>query len=229
VSANAPEYLFLDESGDPGTAPGNNPIYLLAGLHVTKAGLDALRVHLACFRYQHQVSKEFKSWGSLLKDQPTTQLKAFVETLATLTADGLVQGTVNWLHKPSYLANQGPYLGRGQSQEFRSFQLRLLLTRHRARGYWSDNLDVVLDRWNMTEERYLNLRQYVKAKIWDLEPRPAHVTVADSDYVEGLQIADMYARFARRVVEGDGSAWHADLVGRLMSLEQVKGGLFSPE
>lgn len=139
----------------------------------------------------------------------------------------MLAGTVNWLHKPSYQANQGPYLVKGQSQEFRSFQLRLLLSRHRSRGYWSDNLDIVLDRWNMTEERYLNLRQYVKEKIWGLEPRPAHVTVADSDYVEGLQVADMYARFARGVIEGDASPWHAELVARLMSLEQVTGGLFS--
>lgn len=228
MPTDAPQYLFLDESGDPGTAPGNNPIYLLAGVHFTKPGLDALRVHLACFRYQHQVAKEFKSWGSLTKDTPTSALKAFAETLVSLTVDGMISGTVNWLHKPSYKANQGPYLGAGESQEFRSFQLRLLLSRHRSRGYWSDNLDVVLDRWNMSEDRYLNLRQYVKEKIWGLEPRPAHVTVADSDYVEGLQVADMYARFARRVVEGEASPWHCELVARLMSLERVTGGLFSP-
>lgn len=227
MPTTAPQYLFLDESGDPGTAPGNNPIYLIAGLHVTKPGLEALRLHLSCFRYQHQVSKEFKSWGSLLKDKPTPQLRAFAETLVTLTTEGQLAATVNWLHKPSYKANQGPYLGRGQSQQFRSFQVRLLLTRHRSRGHWSDNLDVVLDRWNMSEERYLNLRQYVKEKIWGLEPRPAHVTVADSDYVEGLQVADMYARFARAVVEGDASEWHRDVVGRLMDLREVTGGLFS--
>lgn len=228
MPADAPQYLFLDESGDPGTAPGNNPVYLLAGVHMTKAGLDALRVHLACFRYQHQVAKEFKSWGSLNKPVPTNALRAFAETLATLTGDGLLAGTVNWLHKPSYRANQGPYLGPDQSQQFRSFQVRLLLSRHRSRGHWSDNLDVVLDRWNMTEETYLNLRRYVKEKIWGLEPRPSHVTVADSDYVEGLQVADMYARFARRVVEGDASPWHRQVVERIMSLEQVTGGLFSP-
>ena len=101
------------------------------------------------------------------------------------------------------------------------------MSRHRSRGFWSDNLDIVLDRWNMTEARYLNLRQYVKEKIWGLDPRPAHVTVADSDYVEGLQVADMYARFARRVVEEDASPWHQEIVGRLMSVEQVTGGLFS--
>ena len=227
MPTSIPEYLFLDESGDPGTAPGNNPIYLLAGLHVTKRGLEALRVHLACFRYQHQVSKEFKSWGALLKDGPTVQLKAFVETLVTLTEEGTIAATVNWLHKPSYQGNQGPYLAKGRSQKFRSFQLRLLLSRHRSRGHWSDNLDIVLDRWNMSEDRYLNLRQYVEETIWGLEPRPAHVTVADSDYVEGLQVADMYARFARGVVEGKASDWHRQMVGRLMSLEQVTGGLFS--
>ena len=101
MPTSAPEYLFLDESGDPGTAPGNNPIYLLAGVHATKHGLDALRVHLACFRYQHQVAKEFKSWGALLKDTPTNALRSFAETLVTMTEDGLVGGTVNWLYKPS--------------------------------------------------------------------------------------------------------------------------------
>jgi hypothetical protein len=164
MSSQPPEYLFLDESGDPGTAPGNNPMYLLAGLHVTKPAMEALRVHLACFRYQHHVSKEFKDWGALVKESPTQPLKAFADTLISMTEGGALAATVNWLHKDSYKSNAGPYLGPGETQKFRNFQVRLLLTRHKSRGHWSDNLDVVLDRWNMTEERYLNLRRYIKER-----------------------------------------------------------------
>lgn len=228
MPSQPPEYLFLDESGDPGTEEGNNPVYILAGLHVTKSAMESLRVHLACFRYHHHVTKEFKDWGALLKDAPTQQLKAFADTLAAMTDSGALAATVNWLQKEDYKSNAGPYLGHGETQLFRNFQVRLLLSRHKSRGYWSDNLDVVLDRWNMTEERYLNLRQYIKEKVWGLDPRPAHVTLADSDYVEGLQVVDMYARFARRVIEGEASPWHQATVQKLMSLEQVTGGLFSP-
>lgn len=206
--------------------PGSNPVYILVGLHAPKATLEQLRVHLASFRYFNAVTKEFKDWGALKKSPPTQQLKAFTGALRNLTLNGQIAATLNWVEKQKYKANDGPYLDPGQTQDFRAFQLRLLLQRHKRRGLWGDNLDIVIDRWNMSETRELNLRHYVKWKIWHLDPRPAHVTIADSDYVGGLQVADMYARLAREVIEGAASEWLAEVVGDLMSLEEIEGGLF---
>jgi hypothetical protein len=90
------EFLFIDESGDPGIGPGSNPTYLIAGVHLSEKALEAVRLHLACFRYHHAVTKELKNWGSLLKDRPTQQYKGLLFLLAELTTEGLIAGTVTW-------------------------------------------------------------------------------------------------------------------------------------
>jgi hypothetical protein len=66
-----PEFIFVDESGDPGAAPGNNPIYLVGATSINKETMNALRLHLASFRYHHGVTRELKDWGALLKGTST--------------------------------------------------------------------------------------------------------------------------------------------------------------
>lgn len=223
MASDKPEYLFVDESGDPGKAAGN-PIYILTGVHVPKASMASLRVHLASFRYHNNVNKELKDYPPFRKNPPIHQVQRFVEALVSLTRNGLISATTNWLRKATY---KGPYLDPPDSVRFRNFQLRLLLVRHKERGYWCDNMDVVLDRFDVTEELYLNMRKYVLKTIWGLEPRPAHITIADSDYVGGLQLADIYTRLARQVIEGKASEWETELAGQLMDIQEQTTGLYS--
>jgi hypothetical protein len=50
----------------------------------------------------------------------------------------------------------------------------------------------------------------------------------DSAYADPVQVADIYARLARRVVEGEAEEEHKVLCTRLMVLHEIKGGLRGP-
>src|SRR5438874_1641076 len=90
------EFLFVDESGDPGIGPKSNPVYLLIGMHLLERSLDQVRRHLAAFRYHHDVVKELKGQGWAEKlSPPTRHLLGF---LADLSDGGEVITTGNWLH-----------------------------------------------------------------------------------------------------------------------------------
>jgi hypothetical protein len=136
------EFLFVDESGDPGVV--GNPLYILAAMHVDLGVLDRIRSHLMAFRYHHDVVRELKNqrWADKLTEAP----RRLLEPLAALTDDGLISTTLNWLNKPTYISNDGPHLDGGPSWRFRHFQLRLLLERHTGRRPWGESLDLVVDR-----------------------------------------------------------------------------------
>lgn len=222
----APSFSFVDESGDPGFGAGSNPIYILACMHVDQATLGDLIKHVSAFRYHHGVIKELKDWGSLLKDEPNTQMKAFWGWITAAASDGRLTTMVNWLDKATYVARGGPHLGDGsETIRFRNFQLRLLLQRHRLRQ-WSNNIDLVVDRWSMNQGQEDNLRTYLRENAY-LQPPLAHITISDSAYVEALQVVDLFTRIARKVIEGEGSDWHQDIWNRAMVAREVTGGIYS--
>jgi len=142
------EFIFIDESGDPGDPAilGASPLYLLVATHMDEMTYRDFTAHVAAFRYFHGVNREFKAWGGLLKMPPTIQWRTLMEYLSDRTVAGDITTTATWMDKATYKANRGPYLAPGQSTLFRHFQIRLLLERHRARRAWGPDVDIVLDR-----------------------------------------------------------------------------------
>jgi hypothetical protein len=69
MASDKAEFIFIDESGDPGF-PGSNPIYILSAVHMNAAAFNSFRLHLASFRYFHEVTRELKDWDGLLRDTP---------------------------------------------------------------------------------------------------------------------------------------------------------------
>lgn len=216
------EFLFVDESGDPGVA--GNPLYILIGMHLSASVLDHVRRHLAAFRYHHDVVREFKAQRWADKLSPAT--RHLLEYLADLTDPGDITTTGNWLDKGRYLAGGGPHLSSpGEAVRFRNYQLRRLLERHRGRRAWGENLDVVIDRWRMNVDQRRNLEDYLRGNF-RLRPVIASVTTVDSVYTDPIQVVDIYGRLARRVVLGSASPEESALCARLMELQELTGGLY---
>jgi hypothetical protein len=218
------EFLFVDESGDPG--PDGTPLYVMACIHVDGPTLYAVQTHLVNFRYHHGIKGELKDWGGLLKDQPTSMTRALLRVLVELTDPKGIRATANWLDKATYKTNRGPRFDDGSPTHwFQNYQLRRLLGRHSAHHPLGDNADLVLDRWPMTIEQRLSLRNYLREKC-DLRPPPAHITVADSSYVPMVDLVDFYARLARRVAEGSMNPEYESFCKALMNVKEITGGLY---
>lgn len=215
------EFIFVDESGDPGLI--GDPIYLLVGMHLSASTLDRVRRHLTAFRYHHDVVKEFKAqrWANKLT-QPADRLLQF---LAELTEAGEITATCNWLRKDIYRSGGGPYISQpGETWKFRHYQLRRLLERHRTRKSWSTELDLVIDRWKMPIEQRKNLEDYLRGN-YSLRPVIASITLVDSAYADPIQIVDVYGRLARRRVTSVGSPEEVTVCDRLMDQSELTGGL----
>lgn len=224
MPSDATEFLFVDESGDPGV--DGTPLYVMACIHADMETLVALQTHLVNFRYHHGVKGELKEWGGLLKKKPTQMTRSLLRFLLEVTEPGGVRASANWLRKATYRANGGPHLGPGSTAHwFQNYQLRRLLGRHQARNGWGDNADLILDRWPMTEYQLMNLRNYLKGKC-DLRPPPHHITIADSSYVPAIELADFYARLVRVAVEGGADPEYVSFASSLMSVKEITRGLF---
>jgi hypothetical protein len=214
------EFIFGDESGDPG--PAGEPIYILAAVHMKDRVLHHVRYCDAAFRYHSQITKEYKdqNWAAKIGPAGLRILMA----MADFTDRGEVHSTVTWLDKAVYRANRGPHLAAGKSNEFRHYQVRRLLELHRATHIWGSRLDVVLDRWGASQEARRNLEDYLQGN-YGLRPKIETVTLVDSLYCDLIQIVDLYTRLARLVVAGTASTEQKDLATRLFQLHEIKGGL----
>ena len=190
------DYIFVDESGDPGYATHpetgallSSPFFAMAALHVTDDSYSHIIRHLAAFRYLRRLSRELKipaqkpDFSRLL--QPVQELAEAGETISA---------SVVYLRKEEY---RGPYLHpngqRGQdARRFWNFTLRRLLEWHfAANPLISERYDLVLDRIEMSRPQQAELAEYLNRNL--RIPAPINVTHASSLYVEALQVVDHIA------------------------------------
>ena len=202
------DYLFVDESGDPGyrldLASGelvSTPYYTAAVLHLTDDAFVHINRHMAAFRYYSGMNRELK----LPREQPA--VNRLLEPIGELSESGeSIWASAVYLDKRGYT---GYYLKgeRGRSPypaRFRNFVLRRLLEHHfRSYAVESSQYELVLDRFEMTLAEEDELRSYL-AENYDI-PTPTRITHASSIYVEGLQLVHHIANgfrdapFGRRV------------------------------
>lgn len=219
------EFIFIDESGDPG--PDGNPTYILVALHTNETTLHRIRKHVVAFRYHLEVTKEFKGQRWADKLPPGGTAAHLLTFMAELTDAGDIVTSGIWLDKPTYRAGGGPHLGGavGESWRFRHYQLRRLLERHVARRQWSEAVDLVIDRWAMTLDQRKSLEEYLRGNF-KLRPVIPWITLVDSAYCDPIQVVDIYSRLVRRVVTGHATADEVALCARLVDLQEIRGGLY---
>ena len=187
MKKNQPEpkrdFIFIDESGDPGKATD----YYIAGLlHITDVSLRQINPHLGALRYFGFVRKELKSTqlGKVQKDQILNILKI------AFSSGFFVKTTAVYVDKDEY---EGPYLGKNDFNPnfFRNLILRKLLEFHFENVKpQSKEIEIVIDRIYSSEELEQRLRNYLRTDKYNRLPKFLHIIQADSRYVECLQIAD---------------------------------------
>ena len=199
------DYIFVDESGDPGfnvePATGrlqSSRFYSAAVLHLCDDAFRDLNRHIAAFRYYTGLSRELKIPSN--KDEFSRLLgpiRAMAEGGKNIWASAI------YVNKLKYT---GSYLkpgGRrpGNPVRFRNYMLRRLLEFHfQWRSLKSRQYDLVLDRIELTREEAENLRSYIGRNRHI--PTPTHITHAASIYVEGLQVVHHIANAHMDVAAG---------------------------
>mgnify|MGYP001575619523 CR=1 FL=1 len=182
------DFLFVDESGDPGTF---SPYYILGLLHVTDVSLKELNVHLGAMRYFGSVKREIKS--SRITREQREQLLHILRDAHDHT---FVRASAIYLTKSKY---QGVYLTDRPDQtidpsRFQNLMLRRLLEHHFSICTpQSHEVELVVDRFYRSENLEDRMRSYLRADKHGRLPAFLHITQADSRYVELLQVADWIA------------------------------------
>ena len=199
------DFIFVDESGDPGyvfdETSGkllSSPYYVAAALHVCDDSIAYITEHIAAFRYLSRMNRELKIPPG--KDD----YRRLMEPVQQLALNGSnVWGSAVYLEKTNY---NGRYLKAGGSRQqspvrFRNYILRCLLEHHFSMtSLKSNQYDLVLDRIEITREETDNLQSYI-AGNYNI-PTPTNITHASSIYVDGLQVVHHIANSFKDVVSG---------------------------
>lgn len=199
------DYLFVDESGDPGYAIEptsgellSTPYYTSAVLHIVDDAFRYVNMHMSSFRFYSRLMNELKIPAG------REQFTILMEPIGVLAENGAgIFASVVYLDKRRYT---GRYLKPGGERpqdavRFRNFVLRRLLEHHFRKYPLKSNVyDLVLDRFDMAKDEREGLTQYL-ARNCDI-PTPNYMTHASSIYVEPLQIVHHIANGFKSAATG---------------------------
>lgn len=182
------DFLFIDESGDPGSF---SEYYILALLHITDVSLKEINLHLGAMRYFGSVKRELKS--SRITQEQREQL---IRILHDAHSSTFVRASAIYIPKKEY---RGIYLTDRFDQKldpsrFQNLALRRLLEYHFSIcKQQSQEIELVVDRFFTSEAAENKMRGYLRKDKYGRLPAFLHITQADSRYVELLQVADWIA------------------------------------
>lgn len=210
------DFLFIDETGDPGK---NGSKYFGYGLiHVNSKCYSSIRRLLFNYRLFSGMFPEVHN----LPQKPITHLN-LLRGISALAETGLIAITglyieketyggryLNWLEKELNIPqSEWPYY-------LRNYLLRHLLEAHFEGKTAVEDTDLVLDRVTLTEDQRKNTIEYLNSKTLALKkpfslPAIKYLTVADSEYVGGLQLAHIIAELINSHANGKISAEQKEL------------------
>lgn len=202
------DYLFIDESGDPGNGQGDSSDYYAElVLHIHDEGFPQLMTHITNWRYIRRVMTEQKK----LPRGP--DLETFIRPLSELQQANIMSCSSVYLIKDKY---SGPYLKvsspRGENPiSFRNFIHRQLLEHHFSINQPATaNIELVFDRFEMSQEALKNLEDYLRENY--RLPDIKHITHADSLYTEALQVTSQLVNQIKDIALGTATKELTDLL-----------------
>lgn len=195
------DFLFIDESGDPGKADlkDSSDFYMVMILHVTDISLRELTDHFCRLRYFKTFNKELKN---IYKDKDL--LEKLLDIYKWISNKENVFCSSVYLQKEDY---KGPYLsedsyGGYDPQKFRNFILSKALERHfYLIEVLSNELEIVIDRFYSKKEKEEELFKYLQGN--NKLPNILNLEQVDSRYVEGVQLVDLLGNILRaKIIDG---------------------------
>lgn len=182
------DYLFVDETGDPGDGSGGSSDYYgMSLLHITDDVFDRVLEHLTNLRYHRGLTRELRL-KPVKRKGGVWEFGKLLDGIKALASQEAVFASSVYLVKDQYT---GPYLKdsspRGKNPIwFRNFVLRHLLEFHFAECKpRTQQIDLVIDRFELSRDGRINLEEYIQNN-YNLPPIK-HITHAASLYVEVLQ------------------------------------------
>ncbi len=199
-------FVFVDDTGDPGreVSKGASPHFGMALLSVKDNDYEAIRRLLS---QVHWLSGTVSQIG--LGRQPVRAL-SLLRGLKELARNGIVFASGIYITKENY---GGRYLTWSDTDVPPSewpYYLRNYLLRHLLEFHFSEvnteteSVDLVLDRVLLSESQrkntldYLNSRTAIPLKQSFAIPAISHLTIADSEYVGGLEVAHVLADILKK-------------------------------
>ena len=180
------DFLFIDESGDPGDF---TEYFIMGLLHITDVSFDKLNIHLGAFRYFGEIKKELKSTrlNKVQKEKLLDILNFSIDKNSFVKASAVYINKKNY--RGNYLRDCGIY--SKDPTKFRHFVMRRLLEFHFENNKMqSEEIELIIDRFHSTENKEQQMRNYLRNRNFSNLPTFLYITQADSRYVELLQIAD---------------------------------------
>ncbi|MGA7677399.1 MAG: DUF3800 domain-containing protein [Dehalococcoidia bacterium] len=221
-------FLFIDETGDPGAK--GSPHFGYGLLHVQHSNYRAIRHLLSQIRWLRGI---FGDLSKLSSKSDKNTINNILQALSTLSEAGHIMASGLYIDKSTY---GGRFLNWSEleiPQKEWPYYLRNYLLRHLLEYHFSlpnvdnDEIDLVTDRILLTDNQRRNTVNYLNSKTEiQLEkpfpiPPVKHLTIADSEYICGLEIAHVLADVVNKIAEG-ASPEYLNMV-KFMSVQKFDG------
>jgi hypothetical protein len=154
-----------------------------------------------------------------------------LRALSSLSKDNNIACTGLYINKSNYGGRYLEWSEQAITPNEMAYRLRNYLLRHLLEFHFSHKdipktaTDIILDRVALSEPQYLETFKYLNSKL-PLEkpfalPEITHLTIADNEYICGLELAHILADVVKKTAEGKLSDKYSKLVKFIRIIEFV--------
>jgi hypothetical protein len=206
-------FVFVDETGEPGKrnifSLGSTPYFGMVAISILGRDYKALRLLLSQIHWLRGTATFMELRRTYNKSLD------LMRGLKELANHGVILASGLFINKGDY---GGRFLKWSDTDVPKSeweYYLRNYLLRHLLELHFSNNssladtVDLVLDRVTLSENQRKNTYDYLNSKTGKPLREPfaippiEYLTIGDSEYVGGLEIAHVLANILRETIKGE--------------------------